>query len=57
MKSVFVIKIISLITSPPSRGAWIEIAISKFETTSTASPPSRGAWIEIRKYRGPGAKT
>ena len=33
--------------SPPSRGAWIEMAVRKEETHEETSPPSRGAWIEI----------
>ena len=34
--------------SPPSRGAWIEIAWVEFlEVMKDSSPPSRGAWIEI----------
>ena len=36
-------------TSPPSRGAWIEITTgAKRKSTKKASPPSRGAWIEIK---------
>ena len=35
------------LTSPPSRGAWIEIGV-KYDISSYAeSPPSRGAWIEM----------
>ena len=35
-------------SSPPSRGAWIEIVIvSGVEWMQSMSPPSRGAWIEI----------
>ena len=33
--------------SPPSRGAWIEIAVIRIGIHDLASPPSRGAWIEI----------
>ena len=33
--------------SPPSRGAWIEMADCQKLTVSVSSPPSRGAWIEI----------
>ena len=33
--------------SPPSRGAWIEIAWVEFLEVMKESPPSRGAWIEI----------
>ena len=34
--------------SPPSRGAWIEIArIMSCAMVTPMSPPSRGAWIEI----------
>ena len=33
--------------SPPSRGAWIEMALQKDAPAAKASPPSRGAWIEI----------
>ena len=36
------------ITSPPSRGAWIEIlGPVTIIFTFPLSPPSRGAWIEI----------
>ena len=35
--------------SPPSRGAWIEIAILQAICDFLMSPPSRGAWIEIRR--------
>ena len=39
---------IHVVQSPPSRGAWIEIAItSYFKPIYVTSPPSRGAWIEI----------
>ena len=34
-------------TSPPSRGAWIEIFQIILQGIGLASPPSRGAWIEI----------
>ena len=34
-------------TSPPSRGAWIEIKVVLGDGTVLMSPPSRGAWIEI----------
>ena len=34
-------------TSPPSRGAWIEIHITCALFVVVKSPPSRGAWIEI----------
>ena len=34
--------------SPPSRGAWIEIAVmARYWRSQLGSPPSRGAWIEI----------
>ena len=34
--------------SPPSRGAWIEIAMLCHSGMENAkSPPSRGAWIEM----------
>ena len=33
--------------SPPSRGAWIEIAYWEQTQCGDRSPPSRGAWIEI----------
>ena len=33
--------------SPPSRGAWIEIAPVADDPDDELSPPSRGAWIEI----------
>ena len=36
------------VTSPPSRGAWIEIWRGAVRyTVHLESPPSRGAWIEI----------
>ena len=34
-------------TSRPSRGAWIEIYIIRYEMELKLSRPSRGAWIEI----------
>ena len=34
-------------SSPPSRGAWIEIMTEKELRQKVVSPPSRGAWIEI----------
>ena len=37
----------SLVPSPPSRGAWIEIGIERLAAAGLMSPPSRGAWIEI----------
>ena len=33
--------------SPPSRGAWIEMALIRSAYWERKSPPSRGAWIEI----------
>ena len=36
-------------TSPPSRGAWIEIMFAYFFQRRVLSPPSRGAWIEMLK--------
>ena len=41
-------------TSPPSRGAWIEIAQSSgtLVVELAQSPPSRGAWIEITVTSG-----
>ncbi len=39
------------ISSPPSRGAWIESPASKVSRASrVSSPPSRGAWIESSLY-------
>ena len=39
--------------SPPSRGAWIEIADTfRLLAKSHTSPPSRGAWIEICVWGG-----
>ena len=36
-----------LVSSPPTRGAWIETAmLSPFNAPSLRSPPTRGAWIE-----------
>ena len=38
-----------MLVSPPSRGAWIEIAVDWLtKITLFKSPPSRGAWIEIQ---------
>ena len=34
-------------TSPPSRGAWIEICCINHVIALHMSPPSRGAWIEM----------
>ena len=34
-------------SSPPSRGAWVEMASLKALNVAALSPPSRGAWIEI----------
>ena len=34
-------------TSPPSRGAWIEMLRSTQVPSAYLSPPSRGAWIEM----------
>ena len=36
------------LVSHPSRGAWIEIAMTARGIGGAASHPSRGAWIEIR---------
>ena len=36
-------------SSPPSRGAWIEISLWIGVSLNGSSPPSRGAWIEIKK--------
>ena len=33
--------------SPPSRAAWIEIALGLWGFGFLSSPPSRAAWIEI----------
>ena len=35
--------------SPPSRGAWIEMAAPRCRWGRGKSPPSRGAWIEMHK--------
>ena len=41
-------------TSPPSRGAWIEMLIvAGLMISAGVSPPSRGAWIEIMRHRCP----
>ena len=40
-----------LTRSPPSRGAWIEMAELRKAADDLESPPSRGAWIEIKKVR------
>ena len=37
-------------SSPPSRGAWIEIRMVSKALCLSWSPPSRGAWIEILCY-------
>ncbi len=35
-------------TSPPARGAWIEIDYDQaLKKNNASSPPARGAWIEI----------
>ena len=34
--------------SPPTRGAWIEIAVKNFMGNVAESPPTRGAWIEMK---------
>ena len=39
------------LSSPPSRGAWIEIYNSLHNHPNTKSPPSRGAWIEIKSAK------
>ena len=39
--------VMSNMTSPPSRGAWIEISSNNGNGYTFLSPPSRGAWIEI----------
>ena len=36
-----------MMSSPPSRGAWIEIENVYNGMGQLVSPPSRGAWIEI----------
>ena len=36
-----------LCSSPPSRGAWIEIQSMLTNYENGKSPPSRGAWIEM----------
>ena len=45
------------LTSPPSRGAWIENKQFAVCRKQMRSPPSRGAWIEMRFsetcYTGP----
>ena len=33
--------------SLPTRGAWIEISLTKVSLESSPSLPTRGAWIEI----------
>ena len=35
-------------TSPPARGAWIEIGSSALRGWLYRSPPARGAWIEMK---------
>ena len=39
------------IMSLPSRGAWIEILLSRLINQAIQSLPSRGAWIEISIYK------
>ena len=36
-----------ILSSPPSRGAWIEMSWWPMCRPAVMSPPSRGAWIEI----------
>ena len=38
-------------SSPPSRGAWIEIGAIPHRPQCGWSPPSRGAWIEMALIR------
>ena len=39
---------VELVTSLPSRGAWIEIVLGRrLDMPEALSLPSRGAWIEI----------
>ena len=40
------------VSSPPSRGAWIEIFyMASSACFPSVSPPSRGAWIEMLRLR------
>ena len=52
MKYLFRCWGLEFLSSPPSRGAWIEIETALMNRgRKEKSPPSRGAWIEIsREY-------
>ena len=47
MKCLQLLPAVLVTESPPSRGAWIEIASHLHLPVHLQSPPSRGAWIEI----------
>ena len=55
MKSTVVVIVGVVVSSLPSRGAWIEIELQLHHLHINTSLPSRGAWIEISfvqaKYR------
>ena len=36
--------------SLPTRGAWIEISVVEYASSTESSLPTRGAWIEIVFY-------
>ena len=39
------------VQSPPTQGAWIEIAANLERFANMMSPPTQGAWIEIYRCR------
>ena len=47
MKYLPAARVFFLILSPPTRGAWIEIATRNDIRACRKSPPTRGAWIEM----------
>ena len=47
MKCETITLINACMTSPPARGAWVEIIEWDAEKLEKKSPPARGAWVEI----------
>ena len=47
MKFPFLSSYPIFLSSPPSRGAWIEMGEQGILAAVSGSPPSRGAWIEM----------
>ena len=47
LKSLSFTPIVSVTSSHPARGAWIEIVVTYNGQSVTKSHPARGAWIEI----------